>query len=398
MKRIKLTVIKGKSVGLGICALSLVASLNAQPVDTWETVDDILTGPPNGVGLEVGVDRSNTVFTVGIGGSYPGTNLPAIINWSKAPGDIWDTNLVTVLGGQSAAFGSFASDPVNNVLYVGGMVTDSSGVHWVVCQSTNSGTNWFVSDISHSPGDGANCIDLAVDNRGNAYGIGLGHDSRGNSVWITRRLLVGTTNWTTVDVPATGTKSIVISGRAIAFSTNGIFAAGSSLSKSSEAWTVRRSTDGGRSWVNVDSLPARSRANDVAVDSRGNIYVSGFNDTYGWALRCSTNGGLNWSYVDTIIPNSTAWGLTTVRRTDNLPDDVYACGFQVLSGSGSHWIVRKLSGGVGPSVLSDDYAPTANGSQAFAIAADSLGHVFATGTFRDADNNVHWITRRLTIP
>ena len=81
MKRIKLTVIKGKSVGLGICALSLVASLNAQPVDTWETVDDILTGPPNGVALEVGVDRSNTVFTVGIGGSYPGVpaDLPAVV-------------------------------------------------------------------------------------------------------------------------------------------------------------------------------------------------------------------------------------------------------------------------------------------------------------------------------
>jgi hypothetical protein len=274
------------------------------------------------------------------------------------------------------------SDPVSGTLYVGGMATN----RWVVYRSTDHGANWSPCDSFDYGGTPGGCLDLTVDSMGNVFATGIAHDVKGKSVWITRSLLAGADKWFTVDVPGSGNSSTSISGRGIAFSTNGgILAVGSLLSKNSQVWTVRRSTNSGTSWQTIYTGSTGSRANEVTVDSLGNIYVVGFDGSTAlpvWTVRKSTNGGQTWQTIDS-LSGSGAYGVTTAWEASAL--NVYVCGFGV-----GHWIVRKITPD-GQVQTSDDYT-----GQPLAIASDSLGNVFATGFYRDTNNDGHWITRKLS--
>ena len=99
-------------------------------------------------------------------------------------------------------------------------------------------------------------------------------------------------------------------------------------------------------------------------------------------MRKSTNGGQTWQTIDS-LSGAGAYGVTTAWEASAL--NVYVCGFGV-----GHWIVRKITPD-GQVQTSDDYT-----GQPLAIASDSLGNVFATGFYRDTNNDGHWITRKLS--
>ena len=110
---------------------------------------------------------------------------------------------------------------------------------------------------------------------------------------------------------------------------------------------VRKSADGGNSWITVDNYQLFTSGNQVAVgfaaDSNGNLYVAG------WASASTTQGPY-------------------------------------------YWIVRKNPGGTGTWTTVDNFQYVAS-AQTHSIAADGLGNVFVGGQGAASDG-AHWLVRR----
>lgn len=83
-----------------------------------------------------------------------------------------------------------------------------------------------------------------------------------------------------------------------------VYAVGGAVDSSdSQHWIVRKSTNNGATWTTADDyryLSTASAANDIGVDSMGNIYVvgDGSNATF-WIVRKSTDSGITWTTIDT---------------------------------------------------------------------------------------------------
>ena len=167
-----------------------------------------------------------------------------------------------------------------------------------------------------------------------------------------------------------------------------IFVGGGANSVTSGSyWIVRKSVDGGTTWSTVNSyqLSTKSGGNwmrAMTVDPAGVLYAAGevtkalskTTSEPGWLVRKSTDGGLTWSNLDYLT-----WGRGPSVAVDAF-GRVFVAGYQVVttpSGSSGQWLVRG-SGGNGSAWQTIDQLPT--GSHAFDLIGDAHGNVFVCGT------------------
>jgi len=133
------------------------------------------------------------------------------------------------------------------------------------------------------------------------------------NVWIVRRRTDAGASWSTVDTfqLASGYDSVAMG---VAANSTGIYVVGSaSASYKSGApshWIVRKSTNGGSSWTTVDNYQLAAdnptQAQCIATDANGNLFVAGFSrgDWTGaiyrnhWIVRESAGSIGPWTTVD----------------------------------------------------------------------------------------------------
>jgi hypothetical protein len=177
-----------------------------------------------------------------------------------------------------------------------------------------------------------------------------------------------------------------------------------------ETWTVRRSLDGGATWSTVDLYQPggagyRSIAYSVADDGQGSIYVVGRADvpqtvnhktyTVGQAIvRRSSDGGASWSNVDTLSVGAGKIATATAVGLDAAGNIVVAGKYQDAQNV-YHWIVRKRDT-YGNWQTVDDYQLAA-GYEANPddLAVDAAGNLLVSGVADDG-NGAHWVVRRLS--
>jgi len=163
---------------------------------------------------------------------------------------------------------------------------------------------------------------------------------------------------------------------------------------------VRRSTDAGKTWSNVDTFQLASansaRALGIGADAGGSLYVVGRGNTtskgatiHHWLVRKSTDGGISWSTVDDFQPSGSRAEARAFAATSN--GDLYVAGMTTDgSNAGTHWIVRKSPGATGPWATYDDYQYAAGvWSLPYAMAADASGNLFVGGAGSD-----HWLIKK----
>jgi len=398
------------SAALGAIALLSQTQLTAQTLDPWQTVDDFQAiAGKRAIGAAIGTDATGTViFSVGAAVTGADGTTSAIINRSSDGGANWETvDQLSLQVGADAAYGAFAADAGDGTLYVGGGLSDGAAGHWIVRQSNDGGSSWSTADdFQYAPGKASACTDLAADGQGTVYAVGRVTKANGaTGVWAVRTRENGGP-WSTVEALGGTTSSAgsYLGAMAVATHPNGsVFVAGATLQKGQAVWTVRRSTNRGASWTTVDATSPKegsARAEAIAVDSTGIIYAVGYVNHF-WVVRRSTGGGAagTWELMETAMLYAAASGVTTVKRSDNLPDDVYVAGRALENPSNvGHWLVRKAAAGGRAFVFTDDYLlvpglpAAANG-----IAHDAAGNLFTTGYARDAAVP-HWITRKLAAP
>ncbi len=275
---------------------------------------------------------------------------------------------------------------------------------------------------------------LALDNGGNVYAA-MEERLPGESRWnVTKFSPAGGVVWTYVENPSPYTDA----PQAIAVNSTGyVFVAGydtKTAGGNDNRWNLRAITPAGAAAWNysVNQTTGADQVNAIAVDGGDNIYLAGVVDLFGdgsWNVtKLGPTGSKLWSWTENPSGNAdepkgiavdgagnayvagyeTVGGSDTQWRVRQLNADgtagwlytsnpggaqnraqavaldpdggLWVAGYDEPAGSGSaRWRVQKLApGGVPDGAYADP--PQVNGSDARAIAIDSLGQMVVAGT------------------
>jgi hypothetical protein len=369
---------------------------------------DYSTGGNGSENFGLAVSSSGAVYSSGTSyfPDYGPNTWHGIVLASGDGGGNWTTVLDDAPPGFSVGFsGGIASD-ASGKLYVAGVSFDSTGEgtdHWTVLRSIDGGVIWATADDLDTGGySGSDPVTgITVNSDGDVYVTGTSFVA-GKLTWTIRKG-AGGTSFSTVDLVTGSSPSAVF-----AHPTAGIFAVGTKTvvtkGKTTNVWLVRRSTNGGVTWSDVDTFQLSSgngaHANGICADALGNLYVVGRgtttsqgNNIYHWVVRRSTDGGNSWSTADDFVPSSKSGEARCVVATQN--GDLYVAGIGTTS-AGNHWILRKKPGAAGTWTTIDDYQfVPGSTTEPRSMAADNLGNLFVGGFgWGPSGGGTHWLIKK----
>ena len=274
---------------LATALLGAAAVLNTQ-AQTWQTILPIPEFAPGWSGHALLFDPfsanpANPGVFVGCWSDDP-LGVGSILHLSPdGTPMVMDTDLDRVYG--------LGYNPAAGTLYAVG----NRGLTWKVRKSSvGGGPNTWTEDDTFflSAKTEASARAITTDSLGNVYVCGVALPARGNSHWIVRKLPLGG-SWTSV-VDLAGKSGAVSVARGMCFYPGrgalppALFAVGMLDSK----WTVLRSQNQGANWQVVDgwspSKNLAATADEIAYDSySGNLYVVGFRGDFttpaGWVAH-----------------------------------------------------------------------------------------------------------------
>ena len=257
-------------------------------------------------------------------------------------------------------------------------------VHWAVVLPESYGSDgWTVRYNGPGNGyDGASA--LVVDAEGNVYvtgrsaGVGPGSDyttikynPAGTALW-TKRYNGPANDWD--------------EARALGVDNEGnVYVTGESTGNGSGYdWsTVKYSSSGERLWAKRYNGPGNDwdTASALAVDSEGNVFVTGYSTGIGsgtdyTTVKYSSSGAVLWTKRYNGPGNS--WDEACALAVD-AQGNVYVTGYSAGAGSGTDYTTIKYSPS-GAVLWAKRYNGPGNGNDdAHAIALDSQGNVYVTG-------------------
>jgi hypothetical protein len=360
---------------------------------------------PNAFSWGLAAAPSGTIYALGNSSPSDGDSRQLVLS-SSDNGSSWSVLDDFAPPGRFVDFwfgvgGGIALDSSGNI-YVSGLSYDNDLVQPAeryVRRSTDGGATWTTVDNVVLPFvyGGSDDVGIAIDATGDVYVSGRGSDA--DQLWAVRKG-VGGTSYSTVDaLPNSYAKDIFV------HPTAGIFVVGQTQvtikNTTSWAWLVRRSTDGGATWSNVDAFQLSSSLDSAAwgigTDTSGNLYVVGSGNApyrWGsfphWVVRKSTNGGNSWTTVDDYqleannysqarcIAADAYGNLFVAGRGDQGPNDG--------TSRNVRWVVRKSAGGTDPWTTADVFNEGFLGANA--ITASPFGNVFVGG------GGSHWVIKK----
>jgi uncharacterized delta-60 repeat protein len=275
------------------------------------------------------------------------------------------------------------------------VVADGSGNVYVTGYSTGNGTGYDYATIKYYPngdtawlrrwassGSGEDAAyDLALDNSGNVYVTGYGYinnkdyvtikyNSHGDNVWMKRY------NFPVIDIART--VAVDVSGN--------VYVTGNSDGGGTGYdWaTIKYYPNGDTAWVRRYNGPpgtSSDLANDIAVDSSGNVYVTGY----------STGIGSNYDYATIkYYPNGDAAWVRRYNGPGNGLDwafglavdgygNVYVTGETYISGTNYDYATIKYYPNGDTAWVRRYNGPGNDMDQAWDLAIDGSGNVYVTG-------------------
>ena len=332
---------------------------------------------------------------------------------------------------------SVAVDNAGN-LYIAGRTsgnlagTNSGSYDAWVSKYNSSGIQLWKQQIGTSGYDAANGV--AVDNAGNTYITGwtdgsfnnnnvnrdawlAKYNSSGNQVWKKQLGVLATTTSAGYDiangaVTVSSDGSIYITGRTLGN-------LGGTNQGEADAWVAKYDSNGNQNWVKQLGTSAWDEANGAAVDSAGNVYITGHTkgalggtfsgDVDAWAAKYDSNGNLLWKQqLGTMAEDSASsvavdsnGNLYVTGHTKSKLGDAFAGNPYELGENNVVWAaIHGDTSGLGGTYYGNADAwvaqfnssngnlnwkrqlGTANYDSASGVATDSFGNVYITGRTR----------------
>lgn len=258
-------------------------------------------------------------------------------------GDSWSSvdDFVLREGQDSGASGAIADG--SGGIYVAGHGADAAGVRrWLVRGTADSGDTWFEAD-NYVPAGAVGAAAVAgVDGGGlGQFVVGDVELEGGTTEALVRRASLYWTSWSDVDTyrHRTGYETRAV-GVAIDLAGR-IFTAVSGGSGEGSHWIVRRSSDGGDTWVTVDDFqlePGMSaEPAGVFIDRAGAVQVVGRASTASGdrgVLRTSHDHGETWIISDVFDDGGAATAYRAIAQDGQ-------SGLHLAGASADRWVSRS---------------------------------------------------------
>ncbi|MFC1963140.1 SBBP repeat-containing protein [Chloroflexota bacterium] len=337
---------------------------------------------------DIAVDSSGNVYVTGQ--SYGiGTELDLVtVKYDNDGNELWVARYDGPMSGNDSTRGGLVLDALGNIYVVGS--SQGNGHDYITIKYNSAGTQLWYSRYDGPASNEDWCKAVALDDSGNVYVTGqsyvgstyndyatIKYDGAGNQIWVAHYNGPGTTHDYAEDIDLDSSGNVFVTGQSQGTGTNDDYA------------TIKYDNDGNQIWVARYDGPANAMdgANAMVIDSLGNIFVTGHsqgigtNDDYA-TIKYDNDGNQVWvarhdgpahasDRAEAIAVD--AWGNIFVTgesygEEDNITTIAY------LNEGGEFWISRYSNF---RSVSNEDID----------IAVDTLGNAYATGCIRRANGD-----------
>lgn len=287
----------------------------------------------------------------------------------------WDTVNSVTYPVQALWINAFGSDNKANLYQVGSLAYPND-YHWFVRKSTDGGYTWYTTDELYG---NAVAYGFAADKQGNVFVAGR----RSWTSWYIRKSTSDSSVWSEVDNYSKGSVSC------LGIAPNGdIYAGGTGYNGTLDVGVVRKSSDGGKTWDNVDLFDQSSAVTAITFDSQGNVYeIGNLQNTHigSWYVRMSSDNGKTWSTVD--IFNFSNWVYATAAAADSA-GNIYVTGYGYTEDHKGHWLVRKGNKKGSWTTVDDFIYPNTMGAESYAITIDKNDVILVAGGSQIGKNGI----------
>lgn len=346
-------------------------------------------------------DSLGKIYVVGYGLNSSGVSHLVLRKFETGTG--WVTQVSDTMSA-AIGVGMYSSLVVDGSrIVLAGYATDASSMREMVVKLSNdSGTTWTTNSF-HGMIRPDNVVQNIKETNSGIFAIGYHKNDSFTSRWIVRKSSDSGATWNTSDE-----FFLNFSNEAVAMAlaespiNNNLYTSGFAIPMGgTRQWIVRRSSDAGASWVTKDTYSLQAGyeaiANDVTIDSSGNIFVVGEASTSSsgkmLVVRKSSDQGDTWSLVKSynIYPYDAA-AKTVLADSGNIFVGGYA--ISGLAGNFFAQILKSSDGGISWSVADSYQLSSTKRSEYNSLVRDSSGNLYASGTFVDSANVKHWLIRK----
>ncbi len=344
-------------------------------------------GPGNSFerAYSIAVDGSGNVYvtgrSTGIGTAYD----YATIKYNSSGDSVWVQRYNGPGNGDDEAR-SIAVDGLGNVYVTGYSKGSAPGPDYATIKYNSTGSQLWVQRYNGPVNGYANAYSIAIDGLGNvyvtgrSYGGGVGYDyatikynSTGAVQWVQRYNGTANDNDEAYSITVDGSSNVYVTGTSI------------SIGSGYDYVTIKYNSSGTQQWFQRYSGTSSSSGSDaafsIAVNDSGNVYVTGesigFGTLYDYAtVKYNSSGVLQWhqryngpgnGYDNAYsIAVDSSGNLYVTGKSLGISTDFDYATIKYNSSGDSVWLRRYNGPGSG-----EDYANS--------IAIDGLGNVYVTG-------------------
>lgn len=357
-------------------AVVLIPSLGAQVSQQWVGIYNHLTNQDIAQGLTV--DNSGNVYTFGWVNNTPtsGTDY-GLVKYNSSGVQQWFrmyTGLFNLLD-----YGDDIDIDNSGNIYVTGRTDAILGNgNCITIKYNPSGDSLWVRRYEYGY-----CQRLLVDNSGNVYVVGRKGDATVSDYLIIKYNTTGTELWSRTYTSAGGYPD---EANAVAVDSSGnVYITGTiSVTPQNAIVTIKYNSSGVQQWLATYQCAEQGgdKANDIAVDNAGNVYITGYSDTINaigrtfLTLKYNTNGVQQW-----VTRYYGGWPPTTSVESRSMAlyqnNSIYITGYAVFASTNYDYVTIKYNTS-GVQQWVSTYNSGANDTPR-KIALDDSGSAYVTG-------------------